>query len=1701
MLAALSMQASAVLAQAAQCTSGQNQPCANDAACAGNRDATLCVGTLGSATCQVPCSDGFGAADSSLCALGETCVAGPLPAGAQQGNYCRPAPFSMDLNLLDQCLYYFLEGITPVSSANACSLQSSLNALLDTPAAGALSADGVFNIDDVDRCITAFLQPQLCDPVNGTCPGGDIYCDTHADCGDGAFCNGGIHRCERECGLIATREASGITSVDRPCSGALKVCDMQRGSCYTPTELGTCQVDDDCPNASYCLVGQCTPRCYRTTDCPDSTWLCSTTNRCEPAPLDPSASTAFDPLSYSLSFANRNLRLGRINDRYDIPLLIMNLATRAQVLDDPAVVFGYRLEMTDYRKLEDKCLGDLGDLSQEDREDCIISPDEEFITLDSPFGTVYGLGSPEISLRLNHAAADLLSPGDYQVTVRAIFNNGDTTTATVRFNNPSANGDYLGNVAIYMGSEENLLGRSNLAMRLFVDEDAPTVEWDALLQENNVPTGNEFIDITRGRRVTGYIDGGASMPFAWPDAYDVKDNQVPVRGIYSEDTGRMRLISVIDLPAEHCRSEGASGRCSSSDSSSLQVRNSFGRDLRRTLHFLGTFDGLRNRFEGMYREDISGMFPNVVTLEGEFRLDQTVQRDDRPTEPAHILGLTIPNGRPTTVNFPADVDVEQALEADIATYCPGDFSDDFGVIKVPGHFKNSAAFDKYLSGFHASGYGSDGVVDGPILEQLITFEGRIQTALNTLGAGTGSALTLADFFKGQIQFCSGSVTTQCVDQNKLKCGLALYRKAILKGWVQGLALGPERSETLFCHIRPGVGQDCPTGASPLLTAADKAVVGFQEHSRFYKELVQTYSYEAAGAISDAFFTLYKASNGDALDSNSAYVHKDINLRKALSAYESVQRAILSPASTRVMQSWPMEAFATRGGSWIKQMHTVMNDRLDGMLELLDLRRRVIGNNGDKVEMFARHVMHHEYLNQVYLMAMQSQWEGGGFAYAGQGPEALAAGSLLLAKVNSGRNPIGLHPNRIYFENSSLALSNWQGFRDRLTQQIPALEQTIAGAIREMKGALSDKDNFESSLLMRQQEIEAQLDQICGKPIPLTPTCTTDYFTKTAIVAECSGDDCPFEFRCEDSACQTVHSYFDNNTQLACRSDVPTSGQWVPVQGLSRLCVNGEMGLLLQERASLEDQRTQVIHNLQALIRRVAREDEYISQTKLANDDLLSYLKKQGDKLADLELAIFVADVTYTGARDAASMLNCTLPTIGFSASPGSCVGAVAGGIAAAAASTVYTAATKYATRAQSDILRAKEIRLTSDAQAQQLRRERMERDNMMTEVENLVYSYNTLSQQLLNVGTRIADTSYRARQMAKRHAEQIENIVDHLLGRESGSVLVRNRLVQQANTEFREMLVEVYKMAQAFSHRYNLGSDGIALQNEVFSIQTVDEIKWFVDRLNDLERGYCGVEGLDCDSANNWEVFEFSVQKQVFPNLRPIMDANGNVLTTVGQQFHDEITSSKYLKRRSRASGVRSQVELPIQIWLQDRGDAGGAVQRYMVNPDECNHFLVAGRGGQQGNVAVNVVGTRLRSDKNITYELQRGANDFVRDCHQRTASGEAELNKYIIGWSPAHAFGQVDAPPSFLTRSSGFTACENAYGLGQPVVPGNLEGCFRYFARDRSLASNDWKLIIPQMDDEQYWLIDPDVPQHERPIIEDIVLYFRYNARPITNF
>ena len=69
-------------------------------------------------------------------------------------------------------------------------------------------------------------------------------------------------------------------------------------------------------------------------------------------------------------------------------------------------------------------------------------------------------------------------------------------------------------------------------------------------------------------------------------------------------------------------------------------------------------------------------------------------------------------------------------------------------------------------------------------------------------------------------------------------------------------------------------------------------------------------------------------------------------------------------------------------------------------------------------------------------------------------------------------------------------------------------------------------------------------------------------------------------------------------------------------------------------------------------------------------------------------------------------------------------------------------------------------------------------------------------------------------------------------------------------------------------------------------------------------------------------------------------------------------------------------------------------------------------------------------------------------------------------------------------------------------TLPADNLGCWTTFARDRTLAAPDYKLVIPLFfgggATSTAWITGDGLPEDKRPVIEDIVLYFRYTARPI---
>jgi hypothetical protein len=156
----------------------------------------------------------------------------------------------------------------------------------------------------------------------------------------------------------------------------------------------------------------------------------------------------------------------------------------------------------------------------------------------------------------------------------------------------------------------------------------------------------------------------------------------------------------------------------------------------------------------------------------------------------------------------------------------------------------------------------------------------------------------------------------------------------------------------------------------------------------------------------------------------------------------------------------------------------------------------------------------------------------------------------------------------------------------------------------------------------------------------------------------------------------------------------------------------------------------------------------------------------------------------------------------------------------------------------------------------------------------------------------------------------------------------------------------------------------------------------------------------------------------------------------------------------------------------------------------------------------VNVRGANLDSAAEaLSYQLVRGATDFIRACAPEPVVREAgtlpvlqyPVRTHVIGYAPANASASLDSPPSFVTASQPLTAC-----IDTDEEDGSFANapCWRFFARDRSLSSADWKLVIPLRvagaDTQNAWLLGEGLRDDERPVVEDVVMYFRYRSRPI---
>lgn len=1718
-LAALLSFPGASPAQSTCLAGGEGTYCRSSDDCAGNSLATACVNTQ----CEIPCQDQSGNRLPTACSLGETCVSGETEAVPVW--YCKPSSFAMDLNLLDSCIGHFVDGLRPdLTSANVCSLENNLARMLDQ------DGNGFFNIYDVDGCMRAFLNQEPCS--GGTCPSGGVYCEAGADCGQGLYCNPRLNRCERECGLVASREDQGSSVLERKCSRPLTVCDYDHGRCTAASNLSktTCQVDVDCPRGAVCSMGTCAPKCQRSTDCPDSTWYCGSSNRCLPRPTAGAPpGFVFDPQGYSVRVAAKSATLTAVEDVVRMPLLIMDLVSKKQVFENPAVVFGYRLEATYQMKQDQKCLAN--PIDDEDIADCTISPDEQFITLGNPLGVVAAQGTPFLTLSLNSVAAQKLSTGLYLATITVFLSNGGQDSFTVQYRKTSPSGLYAGSLSIHLGKAENLLGKTNLTMKLFVDQNV-TKTWDAMIAEQGLDSSAVLRDVTQGSFVTGYIDGNDSMVFDQPSARSKSENKIPIRGIYSREYGRLHLVASVDIPAEFCRSDA--GACTASPGpNEVRATNLFGRPIRRIMHFYGPFDMKEFSFHGLYREVLYGLAPETRTLEGDFQLDQwksdeSAVCDPPPSGTAADGGCTVAPlyaTRPPQVDFPIATEIQKRVQDDVVTYC-----EQAKAHELADSLDKPGAFAAYLAGFcvgegefcakYCHDADGNGRCDGDAeptararaFTNMLQMQGEVGKALKNLdkGSANAAALTLNDFFRGQVVFCGASTpaSTPCIDESQALCGMALHRRALLRGdvslstpprYLGGVTTNAPEIEALFC----GEGDAEEAGRGCRLNGAMySSTVALQEHNRFYKQFAETMRFQAANDLSDAFFAMYRAGSGD-LERAQVLSYKQMKLQSALVNLNAFATEAFSPVSSQLLFNWPMERFQGRGRSIISQLHSALKDRLDVVSSLIDLKRRVLASSSDADFTFVQHLMHLEFLSQAYVMFLQEAWEKDAFTYAGQGPAALATGQAVVSRVTADRNPLGLFPQQIYFENANLSTSNWKNYRAQILggAQGPGLladvKAAVQGAVSNLKASLHDQKTFIEQLLSARQQFEQAVDGFCGAPDAApasTKDCEIPSDKERELAMSCTGPSCLSQYQCTDAACGRLQKVFKTATGEALQGtacDLNIAPVRITLGATERLCMRGQMGDLLRQREQLHMQRKQTVARINGLVRQIAAESKLIQETQSSNAALKAFIDSNFSATQSLSDSISAAESVFNLVSTNADTLDCLI-MVGL-ANGTNCVGKAAKNILISEAAIVRDDVVRSLTSAKEDLALQKELRMLESQQNAELRRERMNLDNLTTSVENYIAEYETTTNAIFSINAKIDDTRFLAEQAARRANETATNIIDHLLGGMNGDVLLRNKYVQSADAKFADLLLATYKLAMAFIHSYNLKDQSQAITSRVFQLMTPEDVADFLAELDQYEAEYCGGAGIDCDSINNIETFRFSVREQLFPGLRDIVDSRTGAVLTKGEQFHNIITSDAYLRTRERAGQLVKQIEIPFAIWLNDRGRNGGHVQQWMVSPLECNH-IIAPAGS--GTMAVNVIGTRLR---NLTYEMSRGNTDYIRSCDPEETvsrdgaiSKEYPINSFIVGYAPQNSLAQSQNTPAYVTHSNGLLACKNVPELGGNTI--STESCFKYFARERSLGAPDWTLMVPfGVAYDNDWIFGPD-----KPVIEDIVIYVRYRTRPI---
>ena len=112
-------------------------------------------------------------------------------------------------------------------------------------------------------------------------------------------------------------------------------------------------------------------------------------------------------------------------------------------------------------------------------------------------------------------------------------------------------------------------------------------------------------------------------------------------------------------------------------------------------------------------------------------------------------------------------------------------------------------------------------------------------------------------------------------------------------------------------------------------------------------------------------------------------------------------------------------------------------------------------------------------------------------------------------------------------------------------------------------------------------------------------------------------------------------------------------------------------------------------------------------------------------------------------------------------------------------------------------------------------------------------------------------------------------------------------------------------------------------------------------------------------------------------------------------------------------------------------------------------------------------------------------------------------VNVYTAGYAPQNIVAQQENAPTLGTHTAYLSACtydgESGTAGELAVEHGTMHECFQFFARDRSLAAPDWRLVIPiGYGSGNDWVLNEGVPRDDRAVIDDILVYFRYRSRPV---